>query len=84
MAAWEAKVVNEDGEKIAMYNDENYNIHTVNPTCTHVHCTVAWNAAEKSWDCPCHGARYSCDGEVLTGPATKNLAVIDLVGKEEK
>ena len=83
IAAGEAKVVNYEGEKIAMYKDELHNIHAVNPTCTHIHCTVAWNAAEKSWDCPCHGARYSCDGEVLTGPATKNLEVIDLARKEE-
>lgn len=83
LAAGEAKVVKYEGEKIAMYKDEQHNIHAVNPTCTHVHCTVSWNSAEKSWDCPCHGARYSCTGEVLTGPATKNLEVIDLVGKED-
>ena len=83
LAVGEARVVNYEGEKIAMYKDEQHNIHAVNPTCTHVHCTVAWNDSEKSWDCPCHGARYSCDGEVLTGPATKNLEVIDLVGKED-
>ncbi len=83
IAVGEAKVVQYDGEKIAMYKDEQHNLHAVNPTCTHIHCTVAWNTAEKSWDCPCHGARYNCDGEVLTGPATKNLAVIDLTQKEE-
>ena len=83
IAAGEAKVVQYEGEKIAMYKDEQHKIHAVNPTCTHIHCTVAWNSAEKSWDCPCHGARYNCDGEVLTGPATKNLAVIDLTQKEE-
>ena len=83
IAVGEAKVVQYDGEKIAMYKDEQHKIHAVNPTCTHVHCTVAWNAAEKSWDCPCHGARYNCDGEVLTGPATKNLAVINLTEKVE-
>ena len=82
LAAGEAKVVQYEGEKIAMYKDEHHVIHAVNPTCTHVHCTVAWNAAEQSWDCPCHGARYNCDGEVLTGPATKNLAVIDLANEE--
>ena len=78
LAAGEAKVVKYEGEKIAMFKDANHKIHAVNPTCTHIHCTVAWNSAEQSWDCPCHGARYSCDGEVLTGPATKNLEVIDL------
>ena len=78
LAAGEAKVVKYEGEKIAMFKDANHKIHAVNPTCTHIHCAVAWNSAEQSWDCPCHGARYSCDGEVLTGPATKNLEVIDL------
>ena len=34
--------------------------------------------AEKSWDCPCHGSRFSCDGEMLTGPARKDLEVISL------
>jgi Rieske Fe-S protein len=42
---------------------------------------VDWNSAEKSWDCPCHGARYNLDGEVITGPARKGLEKITL-GKD--
>ena len=78
MAAGEAKVVKYEGQKIAMYKDENHHVYALNPTCTHVKCTVAWNSAERSWDCPCHGARYSCTGEMLTGPAVKDLEKIDL------
>ncbi|MDP9079652.1 MAG: FAD-dependent oxidoreductase [Bacteroidota bacterium] len=71
------KVVEIDGEKIAAYRDEKGHIHALSPVCTHAKCIVNWNNEEKSWDCPCHGARYDIDGRVLTGPATKDLAKIN-------
>jgi glycine/D-amino acid oxidase-like deaminating enzyme/nitrite reductase/ring-hydroxylating ferredoxin subunit len=70
------KVVEVDGEKIAAYRDEKGTIHALSPVCTHAACIVTWNNEEKSWDCPCHGARYNIDGKVLTGPATKDLEPI--------
>ena len=78
LAHGEGKVVVFDSHKIALYKDIHGALHVVNPTCTHLKCSVAWNAAELSWDCPCHGARYSIDGEVLNGPANINLKKIDL------
>jgi Rieske Fe-S protein len=39
---------------------------------------VDWNNAEKSWDCPCHGSRFSYDGALLTGPSVKGLELIEL------
>lgn len=78
LSAGEAKVVKYEGESIALYKDESGAVHAVSPVCTHAKCIVAWNRAEKSWDCPCHGARYSPDGEVLTGPASRGLEKIDL------
>jgi len=78
LAIGEAKVVKYEGHAIALYKDEKGKLHAVSPTCTHVKCTVNWNDAEKSWDCPCHGARYDSDGAVLTGPATKGLTPIEL------
>lgn len=78
LSAGEAKVVKYEGESIALYKDESGAIHAVSPVCTHAKCIVAWNRAEKSWDCPCHGARYSPDGEVLTGPASRGLEKVEL------
>ncbi len=78
LAPGEAKVVTYEGESIALYKGENGALHAVNPVCTHAKCKVGWNSAEKSWDCPCHGARYSPDGDVLTGPSTAGLEKINL------
>ena len=48
-------------------------LHAVSPTCTHLGCQLNFNAAERSWDCPCHGSRFAPDGSVLQGPAVHRL-----------
>jgi Rieske Fe-S protein len=78
MANNEARVVNYEGQTLALYKDENGKIHSVDPACTHIYCTVSWNTAEKVWECPCHGSRFSPSGEMLTAPARKDLEKIDL------
>jgi len=70
----EAKVIEVDGERTGAYRDEQGNLHLVNTTCTHMGCELNWNPAEKTWDCPCHGSRFSHEGNVVEGPAVKNLA----------
>lgn len=80
----EARVVRYEGHSIALYKDDNGGIHAVNPACTHINCVVDWNNAERSWDCPCHGSRFSMDGEVLTAPATRELEKVDLVEQLQK
>lgn len=73
LTAGEAKVITIDGNKVGAYRDENGQIHAVSAVCTHLGCIVNWNSAEKSWDCPCHGARFNCEGKVLHAPAIKDL-----------
>jgi Rieske Fe-S protein len=75
VAEGEGKIVGVDGRKIACARI-NGELLQLDPTCTHMGCTVAWNAAEKSWDCPCHGSRFDTNGEVLNGPATSPLASV--------
>lgn len=78
IATGEAKLIKYEGNTLAVYKDEDNNVHAVNPACTHIKCNVLWNCTEKSWDCPCHGSRFSIDGELLTAPARKDLEKIDL------
>jgi Rieske Fe-S protein len=60
--------------KLAVYRDEASGLHVRSAICPHLGCIVAWNSAEKSWDCPCHASRFGVDGEVLHGPAGSPLA----------
>lgn len=78
LAPGEARVIKYDGNVIALSKDDQGNLHVVDPTCTHMGCSVVWNNAERTWECPCHGARYSPDGKVLTGPANKDLELVRL------
>lgn len=70
----EGKTIKIDGEHMAAYRDEGGGLHIVSGICTHMGCVVHWNNGEKSWDCPCHGSRFSVDGKVLEGPAYADLA----------
>lgn len=74
----EGRIVRSDGDAIGAYRDPEGTVHGVSATCTHLGCTVQWNSAETSWDCPCHGSRFDVDGSVLAGPATAPLNQVDI------
>lgn len=78
LAPDEGKMVQYENHKIALYKSKEGALHAVSPVCTHLKCEVQWNTAEKSWDCPCHGARYNYDGKVITGPADIDLEQIEV------
>ena len=62
----------EDHIGVALDGDQ---LHTRSAVCTHLGCLVTVNNAERSWDCPCHGSRFSIDRTELEGPAGDDLAV---------
>jgi glycine/D-amino acid oxidase-like deaminating enzyme/nitrite reductase/ring-hydroxylating ferredoxin subunit len=70
----EGGLVRDGVRQLAVYREEDGTLHVLSAACTHMTCTVKWNAAERSWDCPCHGSRFHYDGTVLQGPATKDLS----------
>lgn len=59
--------------KIAAHRDASGTLHELTAICPHLGCVVGWNDTEKTWDCPCHGSRFSADGDVLNGPAISGL-----------
>lgn len=74
----EGAVVVVKGKRAGCYKDREGNINLVDTTCTHMGCEVEWNSGDRSWDCPCHGSRYSVTGDVIEGPAKKPLKKVDM------
>ncbi|UOR13650.1 FAD-dependent oxidoreductase [Halobacillus amylolyticus] len=69
----EGAVVHHNGKRAGAYKDSAGNLSLVDTACTHMGCELSWNTAERSWDCPCHGSRFTTGGKVIEGPATKPL-----------
>lgn len=69
----EGAVMRVNGIPTAVYKHKNGRITKRMASCPHLKCVVAWNAVDKTFDCPCHGSRFTCEGKVFAGPATKDL-----------
>ncbi|MGV3774378.1 MAG: FAD-dependent oxidoreductase [Verrucomicrobiales bacterium] len=69
----EGKIINENGQKVAAYKNDQGKVVKCSAVCTHMGCIVHWNNAEKTWDCPCHGSRFLPEGAVMSGPAEEPL-----------
>ncbi len=50
----------------------------ISAICTHLRCIVNWNEVEKKFECPCHGAKFNQNGEVLEGPPPRPLDLYKL------
>ena len=73
----EGKILELAGTKVAAYRDAAGTVTRLSALCTHMGCTVGWNAAERTWDCPCHGSRFEATGKVISGPAETPLEGIE-------
>src|SRR5690606_27770464 len=78
----EGGVVRIADEAAAAYRDDDGALHVFDARCTHMGCRVRWNAAERSWDCHCHGSRFDATGEVLNGPALHALRPFERTGAD--
>ncbi|HJS50724.1 MAG TPA: FAD-dependent oxidoreductase [Pyrinomonadaceae bacterium] len=70
----EGAVMRDGVSRIAVYRDENGEVHRLNAKCTHLGCVVRFNSLEKTWDCPCHGSRFALDGNPINSPAITPLS----------
>lgn len=71
-------VIRDGLTKAAVYRDEKGQFHTYSAVCKHLKCIVHWNRDEKTFDCPCHGSRYTCYGTVVNGPAKEGLDIVEI------
>ena len=74
IAPGSGRIVGRGENRCALYRDANGMLHAMSPVCPHLKCIVQWNGEANSWDCPCHGSRFSPTGELLEGPALTGLA----------
>lgn len=76
LEADQGSVVHVNGQRAGAYRDKDGKVFIVDTTCTHLGCEVEWNSADRTWDCPCHGSRFSIRGDVIEGPAESPLEKI--------
>lgn len=69
----EGRVVVIGDQRVAVHRKDDGTVVKVSAVCTHMGCLVRWNKAERTWDCPCHGSRFTAEGLVLGGPAESPL-----------
>ena len=71
--AGEGKIVKLKEKPYGVFRDDENLLHFVSAKCTHLGCTIGWNKVEQTWDCPCHGSRFTYKGKVVNGPANNDL-----------
>lgn len=75
IAPGQARLIKVDGQELAVYHSPEKGLIAVSSICPHMKCRVAWNAEAVSWDCPCHGSRFTVEGDIIEGPACEPLQI---------
>ena len=73
LAPGEGVVARIHGKQYAVSRRDDGELVALSARCTHLGCIVGWNAADRAWECPCHGSRFAADGTLVQGPATNDL-----------
>lgn len=77
LGLWEAKQIVVAGRPVLVVNTgEGYRAFSA--VCTHLGCVVKWKKGRRQFFCPCHGARFDLEGEVMGGPAPRPLAKLEV------
>jgi glycine/D-amino acid oxidase-like deaminating enzyme/nitrite reductase/ring-hydroxylating ferredoxin subunit len=84
LANGKGAIVSSGLKRLAVYKNDQGRVEVFSAACPHLGCVVQWNADEKTFDCPCHGSRFSKEGVVLNGPAISGLKKIEVKAKGEK
>lgn len=77
LARGKGAIIRRGVKKVAVYRDMRGDLHEFSAVCPHLGAVVGWNDQEKTWDCPAHGSRFTCEGRVVNGPANSNLTEIE-------
>ncbi len=76
IAPGDGRVIRLGGRHVACHRTDKGELKMVDAVCTHMGCLVRFNQAERTWDCPCHGSRFTVEGDVIGGPAEEALEKI--------
>lgn len=71
-------IINKNNTKFAVYRDAEGKLHAFSAICPHLKCILKWNNSERTYDCPCHGSRFTCLGKLINGPANSDLKEIQI------
>jgi cytochrome b6-f complex iron-sulfur subunit len=77
LGLWEAKQLIVSGRPVLVVKTAD-GYRALSAVCTHLGCIVKWQKGRREFFCPCHGARFDIDGNVMGGPAPRPLPELDV------